>query len=1521
MPKWIWILLAALALSAEPAHAQGLGVEWTPVTLRLPPGCSNLPPSTALYFMDEVRLWNSTASNVQWTSVVRTPDDNPALSITVTPPSGTLNPGETIIVQFTGTADAGVTPGYYKGWGSIHSSATNSPFDFDINLNAWRSGNAKSYPQDYDGRTKLTMSGTSGQSRVSQTFQLVHMTPAEPLPLGIGPRASDAHWLAASPSNMYFAPRYDTYNTSTDITVTADATTLPPGSYTGLVAWTGANFDLAPYGNTNTFVTVYFNVVGGTSDVVRLYDVSPLASMTLSAGETQQFSGTATCVLKSRDQADLRLRLYDTGGRVVATSAPVRVTRAGGTTTTGLTLLPAGGVAVPSNTTALILRAAFTDVADPNIVIKESAGWSYPVNVQDLLQMLVLDSNNEFPSHDQLILAPSLGSALRMFGDLSVWTRYRLQSASSGQCVVRMRLRYLDRAPETLVLERRTVSEGVETTFSTRPMTFSEDTFRRLEAVDFWTTLEAGGSVRLESAPEILALRNIFIRPGSIQPPLGTVLAAGTQPRLECDVEASYPALREAAAVTNRLFVNGYQVGAAGWKQILSDPVLPPARFAAHFQRQVPIGGSCALVLDACLMGARLIDGLGRWDYSVFYSCQESRTGSCPVVSGGGTANVSFARADLAIAANPTARTIAGASKGLDVASLEAGGLLPVSVSPLLSRASLVNAQWTFAETGPLSLLASGGMEPEAAAPGLVGDLTLTLDPADLPDDPEFDPANVHMLGLDSSGAAIESVPCAVGGSSTSLTFTARVSGLSSAYVLWDPGPRLRHTLCLPAFGPGGAVSNRLRMVDLGPYECDVTLASWDAPPREPLTVCASLLPRRPQEQALAAWFAGAGASPLEWIELRSDRRVVAGMEWLDDGLRRDTVALQSRGLATGYLTELIRRDGVESVVHVVNPSAFPATVRILVYDSAGTCIATNTSSVAGKGKWTTSVSGLGVARSAFRGSAELRSTQPVCATVVRESVATLSSLPIQAPLAADRNPRLWLPGFQHGPGSVRTRVTLINPLAAWVSVTATAYNVTGGVIDQPRTFWLGPGLIERGMDDLFGWLPTEVYAGSLSIQGSMTGLIGHVESCDAAGTVCAATLPLARELHAAAAFPWAGQVGGDLVRVALYHANPDYRSDSATGQVSVVSDRGVLVGTAPFILAPGQTLMSTLDQLVPASAGQTGGWFFVESGRPLAMAAWAEAAGMTHVSALPIRPLADTDFRGVGCGLPSGLAGWWRGDGDALDSIGSNHGTLRNGALALGEGRVGACLILDGSDDFVEIPDQPAWTPGAGDFAIELWAQFSRPASSTMGSPGSILVGHDEGSGGAGWQFAHGGGKLFFQVHGSGLGTLYLAAADFLPNLNQWYHLAAVRTAGVVRIYIDGAPVSSEAGGVTVPDAAVPLTLGQGAGAGFHAGLLDEVSVYSRALSPAEIGALFAAGGAGKSANPVPPLIRLRAERQGGDARFHWFTPRDSRLQQTANLGDAWSDTTGAPTVVEGENVQTSAVSGVRQFFRVREE
>ena len=85
----------------------------------------------------------------------------------------------------------------------------------------------------------------------------------------------------------------------------------------------------------------------------------------------------------------------------------------------------------------------------------------------------------------------------------------------------------------------------------------------------------------------------------------------------------------------------------------------------------------------------------------------------------------------------------------------------------------------------------------------------------------------------------------------------------------------------------------------------------------------------------------------------------------------------------------------------------------------------------------------------------------------------------------------------------------------------------------------------------------------------------------------------------------------------------------------------------------------------------------------------------------------------------PSGAVGWWPGNGNANDLVAGNNGTLV-GDTSFAAARVGQGFKLDGSGDYVEIPDSAALKPAR--VSVETWVRFDSletPIVSQFGSAG----------------------------------------------------------------------------------------------------------------------------------------------------------------------------------------------------------
>ncbi len=210
--------------------------------------------------------------------------------------------------------------------------------------------------------------------------------------------------------------------------------------------------------------------------------------------------------------------------------------------------------------------------------------------------------------------------------------------------------------------------------------------------------------------------------------------------------------------------------------------------------------------------------------------------------------------------------------------------------------------------------------------------------------------------------------------------------------------------------------------------------------------------------------------------------------------------------------------------------------------------------------------------------------------------------------------------------------------------------------------------------------------------------------------------------------------------------------------------------------------------------------------------------------------------------GEPVGPIAYWSFDDPCdpgYDDSGNGHNGILHGATS-SEGICGSVcgnvLSFDG-DDYVEVADNDIWAFGLNDFSIELWANWDQPGGGSIGRPGDVFIGNDEGSGMQNkWFFALGGGVLNFHINGPATGPLFFPQVPFSPVPGRWYHLAVTREGHLFTIYVDGQPAGSAIESRAIPNANAPLTIGMAENLGWMNGLLDEITVYDRALSASEI-------------------------------------------------------------------------------------
>jgi hypothetical protein len=222
----------------------------------------------------------------------------------------------------------------------------------------------------------------------------------------------------------------------------------------------------------------------------------------------------------------------------------------------------------------------------------------------------------------------------------------------------------------------------------------------------------------------------------------------------------------------------------------------------------------------------------------------------------------------------------------------------------------------------------------------------------------------------------------------------------------------------------------------------------------------------------------------------------------------------------------------------------------------------------------------------------------------------------------------------------------------------------------------------------------------------------------------------------------------------------------------------------------------------------------------------------------------------------PANIIGWWTGDGTASDSAGADNGTLQGGATDTATGLVGQAFGFNGTSSFVQIPDSAVLHPA--NLTIEAWVLFnSLNSQGSGGSPAgdqyivfkqNSRAGDFEGFDLSKTRFNNGDGFRFLVTSSGGVSV----EVDSITRVTTgtWYHVAAVRGPNFTQIYVNGHLEAQAAVNFPQDYGALPLFFGSSGESYWDhklSGMLDEMSLYNRALTSNEIAAIHAAGTSGK--------------------------------------------------------------------------
>jgi len=263
---------------------------------------------------------------------------------------------------------------------------------------------------------------------------------------------------------------------------------------------------------------------------------------------------------------------------------------------------------------------------------------------------------------------------------------------------------------------------------------------------------------------------------------------------------------------------------------------------------------------------------------------------------------------------------------------------------------------------------------------------------------------------------------------------------------------------------------------------------------------------------------------------------------------------------------------------------------------------------------------------------------------------------------------------------------------------------------------------------------------------------------------------------------------------------------------------------------------------------------------------------------------------------LTNGLVAYYPFNGNANDESGNLHnGTVFGATLTADRfGVPNSAYLFNGISDYITVPHDPALEPTA--FSISLWFKSTTTIWSTIITSDSGIGANCNHGYTVVLNSASPTGKVIFGIDPSpGCGDASGVASDNPVNDNAWHHVVGIYdSTSTEHIYVDGvlqadtmvSPYSKGNGPISIGTQPIPFGKTH-----YFNGAIDDIFIYNRALTPAEIIALY----------NLPP---------GGNTLA--ISPASGSYVSTQNLdvtliiGAPLAAMTGATATLDGRDVST---------------